>query len=188
MSKWLVETCHLFGFEYTGKYGVCLWKIKRSKYWNSSCKKLLFTKRKFLFSKHWHLQHWLKNLSNLLTNNGNKQILHTFPILLVGIIWWCINPLCSDVNIQILLTGLHTFLIVLVLLVERIWWCINPLIPPYWSQCIYYTVESRYLELGYLEHPAISNSNPFPLHTALSFSHLLSAISNYFLFPLSVPR
>ena len=38
------------------------------------------------------------------------------------------------------------------------------------------TVDSRYLELGYLENPAISNSNQFPL--PLFFSHLLSAISN----------
>ena len=37
-------------------------------------------------------------------------------------------------------------------------------------------LESCYLKLGYLEHPAISNSNPFPL--PLFFSHLLSAISN----------
>ena len=38
------------------------------------------------------------------------------------------------------------------------------------------TVEPCYLELGYLKHPVISNSNPFPL--PLFFSHLLSAISN----------
>ena len=38
------------------------------------------------------------------------------------------------------------------------------------------TVDSRYLGLGYLENPTISNSNQFPL--PLFFSHLLSAISN----------
>ena len=52
-----------------------------------------------------------------------------------------------------------------------------------------HTVESHYLELGYLEHPAISNSN---LPLALVFQSFtigyleLPAISNCFLFPLSV--
>ena len=56
------------------------------------------------------------------------------------------------------------------------------------------TVEPRYLELGYLELPTISNLNPFPLDLPLLFQSFilgylelgyleLPAISNYFLFP-----
>ena len=48
--------------------------------------------------------------------------------------------------------------------------------PPYQTFLDPPLVEPRYLKLGYLEHPAISNSNPFPL--PLFFSNLLSAISN----------
>ena len=54
-----------------------------------------------------------------------------------------------------------------------------------------YTVELLYLELGYLELPAISNLNPCPLDLPLLIQSFilgyleLPGISNYFLFPLA---
>ena len=38
---------------------------------------------------------------------------------------------------------------------------------------LWYTVEPRYLELGYLELPAISNLNPFPLDFPLLFQSFI---------------
>ena len=100
-------------------------------------------------------------------NNGLGYLLREFANAVMNCLTPCSFPASRNID--------RYFPTVLFSLTKRDQLVIDQSTWNHHSQCN--TVDSRYLKLGYLENPAISNSNPFPL--PLFFSHLLSAISNY---------